>query len=108
MYIPEFETKNALGEGGYYAGMTPGSAQYPGQLGSDDVTHDFGDPQETLLSYALNYIRSGKYTTTSTQLQVQSLQQKGMFSVEQASDVEHTLEAGKFSGMVFDKPLKRK
>lgn len=108
MYIPEFETKNALGQGGYYTGMTPGSAQYPGQLGGDDVTHDFGDPQETLLSYALNYINSGKYTTASSQLQVQSFQQKGMFSIDQSSEVGRKLDGGKFNGMVFDKPLKRK
>ncbi|MGY3212560.1 S41 family peptidase [Mucilaginibacter sp. HD30] len=108
MYIPEFETKNALGQGGYYIGMTPGSAQYPGQIGGDDISHDFGDPQETLLSYALNYINSGKYTTTSSQLQVQSLQQKGMFSVDESSDVGRKLDDGKFNGMIFDKPLKRK
>jgi hypothetical protein len=108
MYIPEFETKNALGQGGYYTGMKPESAQYPGKLGGDDITHDFGDPQETLLSYALNYINSGIYTNSSTQLQVQSLQQKGMFSVDQLSEVGRKLDGGKFNGMVFDKPLKHK
>ena len=107
MYIPEFETKNALGQGGYYNGMAPETAEYQGKLGNDDITHDFGDPQETLLSYALNFINLGRYTTSSTQLQVQSLQQSGMLSIEQATAVERKLEHGKFSGMVYDKPLKR-
>lgn len=108
MYIPEFETKNALGQGGYYSGMTPGSAQYPGKLGLDDVTRDFGDPQELLLSYALNYINNGAFITAGTDLKVQSLQQKAMFSVEQASAAQKSLDAGKFNGMVYDKPLKHK
>ncbi|PJJ79157.1 S41 family peptidase [Mucilaginibacter auburnensis] len=107
MYIPEFETKNALYQGGYFTGMVPGSAQYLGQLGNDDVTHDFGDTRETLLSYALNYINSGKYTTTGSQLQVQSTQQKPMLSVEQVSTLNAKLDNGKFSGMIYDKPLKR-
>lgn len=108
MYIPEFETKNALNQGGYYDGMTPGLGEYQGKLGSDDLTHDFGDTQETLLSYALNYINLGKFTTTSTQLQVQSLQQSGMFSTEEMTAIERKLEKNKFSGMIYDKPLNRK
>jgi carboxyl-terminal processing protease len=44
LYVPEFETKNSLDKGGYYAGMQPGSAAYPGFEDYDDVTKDFGDP----------------------------------------------------------------
>ncbi len=109
LYIPEFETKNALGQGGYFTGMRPETAEYPGKLGNDDITRDFGDPQETLLSYALNYINLGRYTTaSSTQLQVQAAQQNGMFSAEKMTAIERKLEKGKFSGMIYDKPLNRK
>lgn len=107
MYIPEFETKNALNEGGYYTGMTPGSNQYPGLVGRDDLTHDFGDTAETLLSYAVNYIGTGKYTTGDSQLQIQA-REKNTFSVEQAASAGKALSGGKFSGLIYDKPLKLK
>lgn len=107
MYIPEFETKNALNEGGYYTGMTPGTPQYPGLIGGDDLTHDFGDPAETLLSYAVNYIGTGKYTTADSQLQILA-REKNTFSIEQATAAGKTLSADKFSGLIYDKSLKIK
>ena len=107
LYVPEFETKNALNEGGYYTGMMPGTTQYPGLIGGDDLTHDFGDGAETLLSYAVNYIGTGKYTTTDSQLQIQS-REKNTFSVEQAAAAGKVLNAGKFSGLIYDKPFKIK
>ncbi len=64
LYTPEFETKNSAGQGGYYAGMTPGSATYPGVLASDDVTRDFGDVNEALLARAINYTTKGTYSVS--------------------------------------------
>jgi len=65
LYIPEFSTVNASGQGGYYAGMTPGSASYPGYADLDDVTKDFGDPTEILLGHIVSYLTKGTYTSTS-------------------------------------------
>jgi len=62
LYTPEFETKNSASQGGYYAGMTPGSATYPGVQAFDDVTHDFGDTNEALLANAINYTTKGTYS----------------------------------------------
>jgi len=45
-----FETVNALGEGGYTAGIAP---QCPAD---DDLSHELGDPAERRLRVALNYI----------------------------------------------------
>ncbi len=61
-YTPEFESKNSANQGGYYAGMTPGSATYPGVQASDDVTHDFGDTNEALLARAISYTTKGTYS----------------------------------------------
>lgn len=47
MYIPNFHTINSLGEGDYYDGFTP---DYEAD---DDVTHDFGDPEETSIAVAV-------------------------------------------------------
>jgi carboxyl-terminal processing protease len=65
MYIPEFETKNSAGQGGYYSGMKPGSTDYPGVLAVDDPTHDFGDTAETLFAEAISYVTKGTYSTSS-------------------------------------------
>lgn len=70
LYVPEFETKNSAGQGGYYTGMAPGTADYQGVNDADDLTKDFGDPTEKLLAHALNYVKTGIYGAT---LQVQSI-----------------------------------
>jgi carboxyl-terminal processing protease len=107
LYICNFETKNSLGQGGYYTGMRPGTAEYPGKEDYDDVTHDFGDPEERLLKYALNYVKRGTYNESTLQVQSLSAQRKN-FSLEQSIKAGQTLDAGKFSGMVLDKPMPKK
>lgn len=107
MYIPEFETKNSLGQGGYFTGMRPGTTDYPGKEDYDDVTHDFGDPDERLLKYALNYVTRGTYGEDAVQVQSLSAQRK-TFSLEQSAIAGQTLDAGKFSGMIYDKPPGKK
>jgi carboxyl-terminal processing protease len=50
VYLAQFRILNARDEGDYYAGSTP---DLPAM---DDVTHDFGDPEESCLQQALQYI----------------------------------------------------
>ena len=104
LYIPEFETKNSKGQGGYYTGMTPGSADYPGVNDYDDVTKDFGDPTEGLLAHALNYVKTGTYSITTPQ--IQSLSKAKTFSIDQSNAAAIQLNHNKFNGMVFNKKLK--
>jgi len=106
MYIPEFETKNSLAQGGYYTGMEPESTTYPGKKGTDDVSRDFGDPEENLLKQALNYVKNGTFSVP--QQQVLSNSKLATFSLEQSVDAAKALDAGGFSGMIYDKPLKLK
>jgi carboxyl-terminal processing protease len=105
LFIPEFETKNSAAQGGYFTGMTPGSADYPGINDYDDVTKDFGDPTEGLLAHALNYVKTGTYAVTTPQ--VQSLSKVRTFSIVQANSAAIQLDRHKFRGMVVRK-LKRK
>jgi carboxyl-terminal processing protease len=97
LYIPQFETKNSVNQGGYYTGMNPGSAEYPGYYGGDDLTKDFGDPTEGLLAHALNYVKLGTYGTA---LKVQS--------TDGSTATIHNVGEDAFNGMVFDKKLKTK
>ena len=107
MYIPEFETKNSLNEGGYYTGMTPGTVDYPGIVDGDDLAHDFGDANEKLLKHALDYIQLGTFSIAAKQ-QIQGVGSKAMFSAQQSAAAAQALDGGRFNGMIFDKPLKRK
>ena len=106
IYIPEFETKNSATQGGYYAGMTPGSTDFPGKLDYDDVTHDFGDPSEGLLAHALHYVTNNTYSFSSPKLQ--SLSGVKIMSVQQANTAGVQLDGHKFSGMIFNNKLKSK
>jgi len=105
MYIPEFETQNSAGQGGYYAGMTPGTADYPGKEDYDDVTKEFGDTTETLLHYALNYVKKGNYAVNTPK--VQGLNAQKTFSIDQANSAAIALDSKKFRGMVYDKFKKK-
>ena len=108
LYIPEFSTKNSAAQGDYYAGMTPGSATYPGVTDYDDVTKDFGDATEGLLAHALNYVKTGTYTA-QTQAQNQLLgSDLHTFSMTQSRDAALQMGNHEFSGMIFNKRLKVK
>lgn len=98
LYMPEFETKNSLSQGGYYTGMLPGSTDYPGVADADDITKDFGDPNENLLKHALNYVTNGTY---GTNLRVQDLTGGNVL-------LNRNVGPEGFSGMIMDRDLKIK
>ncbi len=61
MWVSNFETKNALGEGGYYAGMSTDYQAF------DDIRYDLGDPRERCFREALRLILGdNKYTPPVT------------------------------------------
>jgi carboxyl-terminal processing protease len=100
LYVPQFETKNQKNEGGYYAGLTV-DKDLP-----DDVTRDFGDPNESLLAAALSYSEKGTFSfspkgNTLTSLSPISSNQEKVLN-------EALAEKDKFEGMIYDKPLKLK
>ncbi len=107
LYTPEFETKNSANQGGYYAGMTPGSATYPGVQASDDVTHDFGDVNEALLARAINYTTKGTYSIPN--LAVQSIGAGGnKLSEDQVNQISRDLAPKtELRQMFFDKLKKQ-
>ena len=105
MYIPEFETKNSQGKGGYYAGMTPGSPEYPGIEIRDDVTKEFGDPEEGLLARAISYVKTGNFSVSGPRIQSVGSQD---LSIAESNRIGLTLEGKKFRGTVFNTPMKLK
>ena len=109
MYIPEFYVQNSAGQGGYYAGFTPGATGYPGKEDQDDVTKDFGDPTEGLLAHALSYVGTGTFSVPSQT--VQSIQSRfGLFNakVQHSAAIRMNVKQHIFSGMISNKKLKLK
>ncbi len=54
-----FKTVNSAGEADYYTGFKP---DFPEE---DDLTKNFGDPNEKCLKVALEYLKTGKVITNS-------------------------------------------
>ncbi|MVN20853.1 S41 family peptidase [Mucilaginibacter arboris] len=107
LYTPEFETKNSASQGGYYAGMTPGSATYPGVQASDDVTHDFGDTNEALLARAISYATKGTYTISSALTTLSTGKSGSQLSEDQINRISHDLSKRDVNVMI-SKKLKNK
>lgn len=105
LYVPEFETKNSKGQGGYYAGMTPGSADYPGFLAADDVSKDFGDPQEGLLGSIISYVTKGNYAVNK--VRVESLNARAL-SADEQDEIDRKLNNREFNGMIKHYPGTKK
>jgi carboxyl-terminal processing protease len=106
LYVPQFETKNSAGNGGYYSGMEPGSPKYPGKKDYDDVSKDFGDPTEVLLKYAINYVKTGVFSTTN--IRVQSTSNAKVFSMDEANKAGLDLDRKQFKGMIFNNKKAKK
>jgi len=98
MYIPEFETKNQVGSGGYYSGLTVDKDAY------EDLTKAWGDESETLLAYALLYAKTGSFVTTaaiSASLSSQSTTISQRLSAAELKLVSDQLDQNSFKGMIF-------
>jgi carboxyl-terminal processing protease len=60
VYMSSFYSTNSAGQGNYFAGFKPDSEK------SDDVSRDFGDPNEISLASALSYLNTGVFTNSAS------------------------------------------
>ena len=100
MYIPNFETKNQKDVGGYYAGLTVDKDSF------EDPTKNWGDSTETLLSYALNYAKSGNFNiapSKSGSLASQSSRMAAKLTSEELRAISFSLDQNAFQGMIRDR-----
>jgi len=108
VYIPEFYTLNSANQGGYYAGFTPGTTDYPGIKDYDDLTKEFGDPTEGLLAHAINYVTTGTYSVKGQTIQSVGVKQESL-SFEARNFMAKSLDQKKFTGMILQhKSLKHR
>lgn len=90
VYYSMFESRNSKGEGGYYQGFIPDASS------ADDVTRDFGDPQEASLAAAVRYLTTGTLTA-STQATAKIM---GKNVVLSSSMIKNVSEENTFKGMI--------
>ena len=102
MYIPEFETKNKLGVGGYYSGLTVDKES------AEDLSKAWGDETETLLAYALLYAKNGNFVTTAAKTASLSTTTTAVpkLSVAELRALDEKLDPNGFKGMIMT-PEKR-
>ena len=96
LYAVSFETVNANSEGGYYAGMTPGTAKYPGVKANDSYNLAWGDVNDASLAQAISHISGGAFKVSSTLSKVKSVNVTPLSTIDR-----------QFKGMIdFRKQLK--
>lgn len=98
MYIPEFETKNQQGIGGYYSGLTPDQTTF------EDASKPFGDSNEVLLKYALNYALKGDFIlppAKSGSLNTQTTVVNQKLSAADRQNLQKRLNNTSFKGMIM-------
>ncbi|MET4082538.1 carboxyl-terminal processing protease [Pedobacter sp. UYP30] len=98
LYIPQFQTKNQLDQGDYFDGFTPD------KIVNDDVTKEFGDPTEGMLSQALYYSQNGRFTSYVNDNGISST---SPMSRSKMADLTGKLDHS-FKGMVDDRHPKFK
>ncbi|MCX2493137.1 S41 family peptidase [Pedobacter sp. PF22-3] len=99
LYIPQFETRNQLNQGGYFDGMAVDKDIF------DDVTKDFGDPTEKLLSQALYYSANGSFS--SVLKDNNTISSTSPLSKAQVGDLSGKMDH-EFKGMVETRKLRFK
>ncbi|MDY0905689.1 S41 family peptidase [Pedobacter sp. CFBP9032] len=103
MYVPEFETRNQAGAGGYYAGLSVDKEAF------EDLTKAWGDETETLLSYALLYARTGSFVTSaakSASLKASSTVMPERLSLTERRKLTLSLDQNSYHDMLL-KPTKK-
>jgi len=105
IFSPQFYVENGAGQGNYYTGFAPNSADFPGILAADDVTKEFGDTTEMLLAHALNYVKTGMFAINRPQIQTLSKGEQ-LFSMQKLKAVARKMDKNKHKLMVMDKKRK--
>ena len=95
VYYSMFSTTNSLGQGNYFDGFPVDSEK------ADDVTRDFGNPQEISTSAALAYINTGLFTN-STSSKTMSI--NGVSRTPESVMIKDVFEPASFKGMIATPP----
>jgi len=98
VFMSQFQSKNSAGQGDYFDGFTPDFSA------TDDVTRNFGDPNEISTAKALTLIRDGTTVTANTTM---VLHGEGVTNAS-AVEVKNIGADEGFKGMVEDRVILKK
>lgn len=90
LYAISFQTFNSTGFGDYFSGLPVDKVAY------DDLTRDFGDMQESMIAEALYYARTGGFSATALDLQMNTRTRRSGIAV---SDLNRALDRHAAKGM---------
>jgi carboxyl-terminal processing protease len=87
-----FSSTNSLGQGNYFAGITPDSQK------DDDVTRDFGNSAELCLASAISYINNGVFTSSTSN---QTMSINGVSQSTSNVMIKDVFTPNNFKGMIY-------
>jgi carboxyl-terminal processing protease len=92
VYMSLFSSTNSLGQGNYFAGITPDSQK------DDDVTRDFGNSAELCLASAISYINNGVFTSSTSN---QTMSINGVSQSTSNVMIKDVFTPNNFKGMIY-------
>lgn len=95
VYYSLFESKNSLGQGGYYDGMTPDVVA--SEIPTSTIMYDFGDVNDNYVKKAINVLAPGVVATSQAKL---STVQERNLAVNSSAVIQTNLDNKEFVGMV--------
>jgi carboxyl-terminal processing protease len=96
VYFSLFETKNSLGQGGYYSGMVPDYDLF--EVPSGTIMYDFGNVNDVYLKKALDVLAPG--TTVTNDKTVMAAKQTSSNTVSSSNMINADFVDREFKGMI--------
>lgn len=101
LYAVSFQTFNSVGYGDYFDGIPVNKVAF------EDLTRDFGDPEESLIAEALHYARQGTFRPAATALQMGPAQIRGGRSLQLNRSLDNQAMKGMFDFRKGSLPIQK-
>ncbi len=98
VYFSMFESKNSLGVGGYYDGLTPDVSDY--EVPSGKMMYDFGDPNDNYIGKALNILAPGVQLSSTSLNSTMTAAQKQSLILLTKDVIDDKIDGKEFNGMI--------
>ncbi|MFD0941672.1 S41 family peptidase [Pedobacter boryungensis] len=102
VYFSLFETKNSLGNGGYYTGIAPDISA--SEVPANTVMYDFGNVNDNYLKLALNALAPGVVVTGQAKL---SAAKERSLAVQSSEVINSDLNNNEFKGMIENRTRRK-
>ncbi|MFA6275368.1 MAG: S41 family peptidase [Pedobacter sp.] len=103
VYFSLFETKNSLGQGGYYTGIVPDVSA--SEVPANTVMYDFGNVNDNYLKLALNSLNLGVPVTG--QAKTLSAARERSLAVQSSEVINSDLNNNEFKGMIENRTRRK-